>query len=217
MTRLRRQALPWLLLLTLVGGFVGASAAQESEPQPAPAEEGEQDEVMPELELEELQGEDLEGEDFEGEDLEGEEPLFFDDGPPDEDLDRIDDLLEEDALVLDTGFIYDAQGRRDPFRSLLRVAEVPAAGPRPPGVPGFDIDDITVTGIYVTQDGPVAQIRAAGDVKSYLIRSGDELYDGEVVRVEYVRGGGGEVVFRQEEKDPAAPKPYREVVKRLQP
>lgn len=201
MTHTSVQASRWLLVLLLAGGV--GSQAQETQPpppeaQPAPTQEAT---AVPE----------------EGQEATAEEPAFFEGGVADEDLDRIDELLEEDAVLLDTGFIYDPKGRRDPFRSLLAVAEVPDLGPRPPGVPGFDIDEITVTGIYVTEDGPVAQIRSTGDVKSYLIRAGDQLYDGEVVRIDYIRGGAAEVVFRQREDDPEAPKPFREVVKRLQP
>jgi hypothetical protein len=69
----------------------------------------------------------------------------------------------------------------------------------------------------VTTDGPVAQVRSSGSAKSYLLRAGDQLCDGDVVRIEYTRGSGGEVIFKQVETDPAAPKPFKEVVKRLQP
>jgi hypothetical protein len=48
------------------------------------------------------------------------------------------------------------------------------------------------------------------DNKSYLIRAGDLLYDGEVTRV-----GPNEVQFRQNLNDPQSVKPFREVTKQL--
>jgi hypothetical protein len=200
MTSLHTQAARWLFLVALSGGLATGAAAQENQPPPEEQQPPTEEEVLPELELDEG------------------EPAFFEEGVPEDDLDRIDELLEEDAVLLETGFIYDAKGRRDPFRSLLRVAEVPSVlGPRPSGIPGLDIDELTVTGIMVTADGPVAQVQSTGSPKSFLIRAGNQLYDGEVVRIDYIRGGAGAVVFRQVEEDPTAPKPFREVVKRLQP
>lgn len=198
------RTLRWLLLVALAGGLATGALAQETQPPaeelPTPQEEAFPDPID------------------EGDEREEEPGAFFEQGVPEEDLDRIDELLEEDAVLLETGFIYDARGRRDPFRSLLRVAEVPSPqGPRPPGIPGLDIDEITVTGLMVTAEGPVAQVRSTGSPISYLIRPGDQLWDGDVIRIDYIRGGAGEVVFRQREDDPTAPKPFREVVKRLQP
>jgi hypothetical protein len=55
----------------------------------------------------------------------------------------------------------------------------------------------------------VAQIRAT-DNKSYLLRPGDLLYDGEVTSV-----GPNEVSFRQNLNDPQSVKPFRDVTKQL--
>ncbi|HVS16817.1 MAG TPA: hypothetical protein VMV46_23135 [Thermoanaerobaculia bacterium] len=146
------------------------------------------------------------------------EPAFFEQELPEEELRRIDELLEDDASLLDTGFLYDSGGRRDPFRSLLAISDVPPVlSECGEGVAGLRVDQVTVTGIMVTGDGPVAQVQSSGSVKSFLLRPGDQLCDGDVVRIEYTRGSGGEVIFRQVESDPAAPKPFKEVIKRLQP
>jgi Tfp pilus assembly protein PilP len=107
------------------------------------------------------------------------------------------------------GYTYDPAGRRDPFRSLLVRPEDRALGARPPGVAGMSIDEIVIHGIWKTRNGYVAQVRAT-DNKSYLIRAGDLLYDGEVTRV-----GANEVVFRQNINDPQSVKPFREVTKQL--
>lgn len=136
-----------------------------------------------------------------------------------EDLAYIDDLLEGDEDVLEgTGFTYDDGGRRDPFRSLLQVSErTQDRGPRPEGIPGLLIDELTVTGVWITVDGPVAQVRSSDRSLSYLLRPGDQLYDGDVVSISYKRYEGGEVVFKQIIDDPTAPKPFREVTRKVEP
>jgi hypothetical protein len=140
--------------------------------------------------------------------------------PPEEpDLEAIERMLREDEEVLGgSGYAYDAGDRRDPFLSLLRVVEEPELlGPRPDGVPGLIIDEIEVTGVFVTADGAVAQVQAADKTKSYLIHVGDQLYDGDVVDIRFERNEIAEVVFKQDVRDPTAAKPFREVIKKLNP
>lgn len=126
------------------------------------------------------------------------------------DIDRI--LEGEEEILGGGGYTYDPGGRRDPFRSLLQTRDVERRGPRPEGVPGLLIDEITITGIFETPRGWVVQVRAADQGKSFLLRERDDLYDGEVVSI-----GRNEVVFRQIVQDPTALKPFQEVVKRLNP
>lgn len=128
---------------------------------------------------------------------------------------EIDALLEGDESLFSgtESYTYEPAGRRDPFRSLIRTSETTVPeGPRPEGIPGLLIDEVTLIGILRTPDGYVAQVQAADQQKSYLIREGDELFDGEVVSVDR-----GEVVFRQRVQDPAALKPFRDLVKTLSP
>jgi Tfp pilus assembly protein PilP len=115
----------------------------------------------------------------------------------------------EEAALSGRGYTYDPAGRRDPFRSLLVRPDDRALGARPPGVAGMSIDEVVIHGIWKTRNGYVAQVRAT-DNKSYLVRQGDLLYDGEVTRV-----GPNEVVFRQNINDPQSVKPFREVTKQL--
>jgi len=82
-------------------------------------------------------------------------------------------------------------------------------GQRPPGIPGIAIDDVTLQGIWKTRAGYVAQIRGT-DNKSHLLRAGDQLFDGEVLRI-----GPNEVVFRQNLNDPQSVKPFRDLTKQL--
>ena len=126
----------------------------------------------------------------------------------------VDDILSDDAAMMaGEGYFYDPGIRRDPFNSLLEAREkVELRGPRPEGIPGLLIDEIDVTGIYVTSDGPVAQVASADTDKSYLLRIGDQLYDGDVISI-----SGSEAVFKQIVDDPTALKPFREVVKKLNP
>ena len=118
-------------------------------------------------------------------------------------------IEQEEAALSGRSYSYDPAGRRDPFRSLLVRPEDRARGDRPMGVAGMSIDDIVIYGIWKTRSGYIAQVRAT-DNKSYLIRPGDLLYDGEVTRV-----APNEVVFRQNINDPQSVKPFREVTKQL--
>jgi type IV pilus assembly protein PilP len=125
----------------------------------------------------------------------------------------IDSILQgEEEILGGGGYTYDPGGRRDPFRSLLETRDVERRGPRPEGVPGLLIDEIVITGLFDTPRGWVAQVRASDQGKSFLLREGDGLYDGEVVSI-----GRNEVVFKQVVQDPTALKPFQEVVKKLNP
>ena len=119
-------------------------------------------------------------------------------------------MIEQDESAMSgRAYTYDPAGRRDPFRSLLVREQNRGGAERPPGIAGIAIDDLVVHGIWKTRAGYVAQIRAT-DNKSYLIRAGDLLYDGEVTHV-----GPNEVSFRQNLNDPQSVKPFREVTKQL--
>jgi hypothetical protein len=118
-------------------------------------------------------------------------------------------IEQEESALAGRAYSYDPAGRRDPFRSLLVREQNRGGAERPPGIAGIAIDDLVVHGIWKTRGGYVAQIRAT-DNKSYLIRAGDLLYDGEVTRV-----GPNEVSFRQNLNDPQSVKPFREVTKQL--
>jgi hypothetical protein len=130
------------------------------------------------------------------------------------DLGEIDEILEGEEEVLAGGsFSYDPGNRRDPFKSLLAAPDRPEfRGPRPEGVPGLMIDEIDLTGVFRTSKSFVAQVVAANQKKSYLLKEGDQLYDGDVVSI-----NRNEVVFKQIVQDPTALKPFREVVKSLNP
>lgn len=132
---------------------------------------------------------------------------------PARDFRDIDEILaqDEEALYTEESSLYDSGGRRDPFRSLLRNNRPDSeVSTRPEGIAGLLVGDLTLEGVFVTPAGPVAQVRAASDAISYLLRPGDQLWDGDVIDVTV-----NEIVFKQSVDDPTALKPFREVAMRL--
>jgi hypothetical protein len=129
------------------------------------------------------------------------------------DFSAIDDMLKMDEEVLSDPetYSYDPGSRRDPFRSLATKREqVRRSENRPDGPAGLLIDEISVEGVFVLDDGPVVQVQSASQRTSFLLRVGDQLWDGDVIRINL-----DEVVFKQSVNDPTALKPFREVVKKL--
>jgi type IV pilus assembly protein PilP len=122
----------------------------------------------------------------------------------------LQDILEQPSAP--DAYHYDPQGRRDPFQSLIGPAPKLQPGQRPPGPPGFLIDEIKLQGVVKTrQQGLVAMINGP-DTKGYLIKVGDKVLDGEVIRIT-----SSALVFRQEVNDPTRIERFREVVKELSP
>ncbi len=193
------------LTLGLVAGPRGAASAQTPTPEPEVA--------RPEA----RQSDELDFLDQDSASEEAAESEFR--GTQRGDLALIEGLLEAGEDSVDTGFVYDPGGRRDPFRSLLRATDVveKRAGPRPEGIPGLLIEELTLSGVWMLPDGPVAQVQSAEDPISYLLRPGTRVFDGEVISVTFSREEGGVVVFRQVVRDPTSPKPFREVVRRIEP
>jgi Tfp pilus assembly protein PilP len=127
---------------------------------------------------------------------------------------QIDEILAgEEAVLAGGAYSYDPGNRRDPFKSLIvgQNRQAPR-GPLPEGIAGLLIDEIDLTGIFKTSRGFIAQVVASNKAKSYLLREGDQLYDGDVVGISQ-----NEVVFKQIVNDPTVIKPFREVVKKLSP
>jgi type IV pilus assembly protein PilP len=120
----------------------------------------------------------------------------------------LQEILEEPNPA--DSYRYDPRGRRDPFQSLIGPAPTLQPGQRPPGPPGFLIDEIKLQGVVKTrQQGLVAMVNGP-DNKGYLVKVGDKVLDGEVIRIT-----PGSIVFRQEVNDPTRIERFREVVKEL--
>lgn len=114
---------------------------------------------------------------------------------------------EQDTAV--PAYAYEIRGRRDPFRSLLLRTQDDKDRQRPPGVAGMLVEELELQGTIRTRQGWIAMMRG-GDNRSYLLRKGTTVFDGEVMEI-----GPTEVVFRQNVNDPTSPKPFRDVVKAL--
>ena len=110
---------------------------------------------------------------------------------------------------------YAAQGRRDPFISLVARGDDGASdtgaatAKRLEGVPGMLTSELTVRGIVQTRGAWVAMV-AGPDGKVYTVRAGDRLADGVIRMVNATT-----VVILQEVNDPLSLEKQREVRKLL--
>src|SRR5437762_13839822 len=93
----------------------------------------------------------------------------------------------------------------------VKAKDIQSASPRPDGVPGLLIDEIRLKGILRTPKGFVAQVLPSQGVrKSYLLREGDQLFDGDVISI-----NRSQIIFKQVVENLTTLKPFREVVKSL--
>ena len=119
-------------------------------------------------------------------------------------------ILDELEAPID-GYAYEQAGRRDPFVSLHRPLKGGEGGVKPPGLEGFLIQELALKGIVKTPEGFVSMLQGP-DNKSYFVRLGQRVYDGEVIAMDMTR-----ITFRQDVTDPLSPVRTREVVKSLYP
>jgi Tfp pilus assembly protein PilP len=108
-------------------------------------------------------------------------------------------------------FVYNPEGRRDPFVSLFQrgaeLAESVAAGAT--GVAALTVEEVALRGVLQTPQGYVALVEGA-DARTYIVRSGDQLRDGTVERI-----ASEDMVIRQQINDPLSAETEREVRKTL--
>src|SRR5688572_11586111 len=110
------------------------------------------------------------------------------------------------------GFTYSAEGRRDPFVSLLRRgrdARGASTAARPVGLPGLAVGEVTLRGTVRSREGFVAIVQGA-DQKTYIVRAGDRLFDGTVRTITQ-----NDMVILQQVNDPLSLEKQREVRKIL--
>jgi hypothetical protein len=87
--------------------------------------------------------------------------------------------------------------RRDPFVSLLKPIEAQTAkGPKRPGIEGFLVQEVSLKGIVKDPKGYIAMLLGP-DGKSYFVKIGQKMYDGEVTAIDATS-----VTFRQQVTDP---------------
>jgi hypothetical protein len=111
-------------------------------------------------------------------------------------------------------YTYSPDDRRDPFINLLnRGTGDPRAGAagaaRPEGAAGLMIDEAVIRGIVLSRGTWVAMVGAPNG-RTYSIRAGDKLMDGNVRAINATT-----VVFMQEVNDPLSLEKQREVRKYL--
>jgi Tfp pilus assembly protein PilP len=81
-------------------------------------------------------------------------------------------------------YTYSADGRRDPFMSLLGTGPDRGATPtkRGEGVAGMTLAEISVRGVLQSRGNLIAMVQGP-DNRTYLVRQGDRLADGTVQSV----------------------------------
>jgi hypothetical protein len=107
-------------------------------------------------------------------------------------------------------YVYDPQGRRDPFIDLLAGEKKE----RTPGVSGEQallIGELEVVGISYGK-GQYWAIVTGPDGMPYFLKKGDRLFDGYVLSID-----SNKVVFRRELRRPGLLKNYEDIVKKLSP
>jgi hypothetical protein len=129
-------------------------------------------------------------------------------------------ILEQELEPPPGGYTYNAQGRRDPFISMIKpVAPQGAKGVRPQGFPGFLIQEVALRGIVKTSEagigsaskpGFIAVFQGADPTKSFFVTVGQRLFDGVITAID-----ASSVTFRQEVTDPLSPVKTRDVRKSL--
>jgi hypothetical protein len=129
-------------------------------------------------------------------------------------------ILEQELEPPPGGYTYNAQGRRDPFISMIKpVAPQGSKGVRPQGFPGFLIQEVALRGIVKTSEagigsaskaGYIAVFQGADPTKSFFVTVGQRLFDGVITAIDATS-----VTFRQEVTDPLSPVKTRDVRKSL--
>jgi Tfp pilus assembly protein PilP len=86
-----------------------------------------------------------------------------------------------------------------------------SANPRPTGIGGLGVDEITMRGVLEGRNGWAAIVRGA-DNRTYTVRAGEQLYDGTV------RAVTADAMFiLQDVNDPLSVQKKREIKKLLRP
>jgi Tfp pilus assembly protein PilP len=107
-------------------------------------------------------------------------------------------------------YSYRAEGRRDPFQSLIGTgSETEATSRRGEGPAGMALGEISVRGIMQSRGALVAMIQGP-DTKTYIVHPGDKLLDGTIKTIT----PQGLIVI-QEVNDPLSLVKQREVRKML--
>lgn len=110
-----------------------------------------------------------------------------------------------------SSYVYESQGRRDPFVSLVARGQDPRASNRAAGVAGLLIGEVTVRGVVRDRSGFIAMIQGP-DRKTFIVRSGEKLMDGSI---KAITADG--IVFSQDVNDALATVKQKEIRKSVRP
>ncbi len=107
-------------------------------------------------------------------------------------------------------YVYNSEGRRDPFVNLLGTGSEPrAASKRGEGAAGMMVSEISVRGILQSRGALVAMVQGP-DNKTYIVHQGDKFLDG---RIKTITPQG--LIIIQEVNDPLSLVKQREIRKLL--
>jgi hypothetical protein len=106
-------------------------------------------------------------------------------------------------------YVYRAEGRRDPFLTLIGTGAIPRDASHKDGPAGMTVGEISVRGILQSKGALVAMIQGP-DTKTYIVHQGDKLFDG-VIKTITPQG----LIVIQEVNDPLSLVRQREVRKLL--
>jgi Tfp pilus assembly protein PilP len=125
--------------------------------------------------------------------------------------DVVKNRIDQEITPAPGSYSYTAQGRRDPFVSLLKPVSESGPGKRRPGMEGFLIQEVALKGIVKDSKGFTAMLLGT-DGKSYFVKVGQRLFDGVITAID-----ASTVTFRQEVTDPLSSVRSRDVKKTLYP
>jgi Tfp pilus assembly protein PilP len=119
---------------------------------------------------------------------------------------------DESRLQTQPGdFIYTPMGRRDPFWDLLQGRNIRGNREAIEGIPGLMIDELDLGGIIFSEGSYKAMV-VGPDNMPYVIKVGDNVYDGEVIKID-----NSTVTFRKILTVALGGKKERIIVKRISP
>jgi Tfp pilus assembly protein PilP len=125
--------------------------------------------------------------------------------------DVVTNRIDQEVTPAPGSYAYTAQGRRDPFVSLLKPVSESGPGKRRPGMEGFLIQEVALRGIVKDAKGFTSML-VGTDGKSYFCKVGQRLFDGVITAID-----ASTVTFRQEVTDPLSSVRSRDVKKTLYP
>jgi len=106
-------------------------------------------------------------------------------------------------------YSYNAEGRRDPFLSLIGTGSEAPGARKGEGAAGLTVAEISVRGVLQSRGALVAMILGP-DSKTYIVHTGDRLADGTIKSIT-TQG----LVILQEVNDPLSLVKQREIHKLL--